>query len=68
VLGPSLAGRTIEIDYVPVDPAGDTVIHNVTTRSGGRYSDVAGAPFVRAIAFFGGDDTYLAADAFCPPA
>jgi hypothetical protein len=66
VLDPKLAGRTIEIDYVPVDDTADTVIHQVRTKAGGRYSDAAGTPFTRAVAFFPGDDTYDAADAFCP--
>ncbi|MCA1689022.1 MAG: hypothetical protein LC720_00780 [Actinobacteria bacterium] len=66
VLGPSLAGQPIEIDYVPVDPNADTVIHTIMTGAGGRYADAAGTPFVEAIAFYVGDDDHLSSSAFCP--
>ena len=67
VLDPSLAGQMIEIDYVPVDPNADTVIHYVTTGAAERFADAAGGSrFVRAIAFFAGDDTYVASEGYCP--
>jgi hypothetical protein len=65
-LGPNLSGQPIELDFVPVDPNADTVIDHVTTGAGGRFADVPGAPFVEAIAFYGGDDNYVSSSAFCP--
>jgi hypothetical protein len=66
-LAPGIGGAAIEIDYVPVDDSLDTVIHHVTSQAGGGFSDTSGGtPFVRAIAFYPGDETYIGAQAFCP--
>ncbi|MGI8800757.1 MAG: hypothetical protein ACR2KV_01085, partial [Solirubrobacteraceae bacterium] len=66
LLGPALAGKPVEIDYIPVEESAATIIHHVTTGARGRFTDAPGAPFVSAIAFFPGDDGYVAADAYCP--
>jgi hypothetical protein len=66
-LAPALAGRVVEVDYLPVDPAARTVIHQVTTGPGGSFTDPAGAPFARALAVYAGGGVYLPSSASCPP-
>jgi hypothetical protein len=66
-LSPGIAGAAVEIDYVPVDGSLDTVVHHVTSGAGGRFADTSGGtPFVRAIGFYAGDESYVGSQAYCP--
>jgi hypothetical protein len=66
VLGPSLAGAAIEINYVPADRRAEPMLHFLTTAAGGQFNDPADAPFVSATASFAGSRGQAAAAAACP--
>lgn len=42
------------------------MISNLTTGAGGRFTDTPAAPFVEAVAFYPGNDSFDSASAFCP--